>query len=135
MFASTMDEFSTNAQSRIVDHDATPSERQFAMWMHLALLGNLVAPFVILIAPLAMWLTRKEDSPFLDDHGREAVNFQISLYIYTLALTPLLAFLTCGVGFLLLPAVYVLGVIGMIMAAKAAGRGEYFRYPMTIRFL
>ncbi|MCC7388865.1 MAG: DUF4870 domain-containing protein [Phycisphaerales bacterium] len=135
MFASTMDEFSTNAQNRLVDHDASPSERQFAMWMHLALLGNLVAPIVILIAPLAMWMTRKEDSPFLDDHGREAVNFQISLLIYMLALVPLIAILTCGVGALLIPGVYVLGLIGMIMAAKAASRGEFYRYPMSIRFL
>lgn len=135
MFANTMDEFATNAQDRLVDHDATESERQYAMWMHLSLLGTIFAPFVILIAPLVMWLTRKEESPYIDDHGREALNFQISLYIYMLALVPLFALLTCGVGAVLIPGVYVLGIVGMIAAAKAANRGEYYRYPMSIRFL
>lgn len=135
MFANTMEEFATNAQDRLVDHDATDSERQYAMWIHLSLLGTIVAPFVILIVPLVMWLIRKEDSPYLDDHGREALNFQISLYAYMLALVPVVAVLTCGVGAVLIPGVYVLGIVGMVRAAKAANRGEFYRYPMTIRFL
>lgn len=143
MFASTMDEFSTNAQNRLVDHDATESERQYAMWMHLSLLGAIVVPLVILIVPLVMWLTRKDDSPYIDDHGREAVNFQISLAIYAVVL-PILAvpigLLLCGVGVVAtVPAAaflpYVLGAIGMIGAAKAASRGEFYRYPMSVRFL
>ena len=143
MFASTMDEFSTNAQNRLVDHDATESERQYAMWMHLSLLGAVVMPVVVFIVPLVMWLTRKDDSPYIDDHGREALNFQISLAIYAIAL-PILAvpigLLLCGVGIVVtVPAAaflpYVLGAIGMIGAAKSANRGEYYRYPMSIRFL
>ncbi len=135
MFAHAMNEFSTNEQNRLVDHEADVSERQFAMWMHLSLLGSIVAPFVITIVPLVMWQTRKADSPFLDDHGREAVNFHISLYLYMLAIVPFLIMLTCGIGVLLIPGIYILGIIGMIAAAKAASRGEYYRYPMTIRFL
>ncbi len=138
-----MDEFATNAQDRLVDHDSTHSERQYAMWMHLSLLGNLFAPVVIFVLPLVMWLTKKDESPFIDDHGRETVNFHITLGIYALLLPILGAIvgvLLCGVGVivtvpvaLVLP--YVLGLIGMIAASKAANRGEYYRYPMTIRFL
>ena len=135
MFANTMNEFSTNEQNRLVDHEADAGERQFAMWMHLSLLGNIVAPLVIIIVPLVMWQVRKADSPFLDDHGRETVNFHISLYLYMLAIIPVLIMLTCGVGVVLIPGIYILGVIGMIAAARAASRGEYYRYPMTIRFL
>lgn len=130
-----MNEFSTNAQNRLVDHDASESERQIAMWMHLSLLGHLVAPIIIIILPLILWLTRKDDSPFVDDHGKETLNFHITLFCYMVAIVPLLAVLTCGVGFVLFPGIYVLGIIGMICGAKAAHRGEFYRYPMTFRFL
>ena len=43
--------------------------------------------------------------------------------------------LTCGVGALLYVGIYVLGLVGMIMAVMAANRGEYFRYPATIRLI
>jgi uncharacterized Tic20 family protein len=130
-----MNEFDTNAQDRLVDHDATESERQYAMWMHLSLLGNLVAPLVIIIVPLVMWMTKKDESPFIDDHGRETLNFHISLFLYMLAIVPLLLILTCGVGAILFPGIYVLGIVGMCSASKAASRGEFYRYPMSMRFL
>lgn len=138
-----MNEFSTNAQNRLVDHEATESERSWAMWMHLSLLGHLVAPVIIFIAPLVMWLTRRDDSPFIDDHGRETVNFHITLAIYMVALPVIGAVIgaaLCGVGLIVTIPVaialpYVLGVIGMIQAASAANRGEYYRYPMTLRLL
>lgn len=138
-----MNEFSTNAQNRLVDHDATESERQLAMWMHLSLLGHLVLPLLIIILPLVLWLTRRDDSPFIDDHGKETLNFHITLILYALFLPilgALVGVLLCGVGMVVtIPASialpYVLGVIGMIAAAKAAHRGEYYRYPMTLRFL
>ncbi|RMH25124.1 MAG: DUF4870 domain-containing protein [Planctomycetota bacterium] len=64
------------------------------------------------------------------------------MIIYSVAL-PLIAgiigALTCGIGFILMvPAVagpYILGLIGMIMAAMAANRAEFYRYPMTFRFI
>lgn len=138
-----MNEFSTNAQDRLVDHEATDSERNIAMWMHLSLLGNLFAPVVIFVVPLVLWLTRREDSPFIDDHGKETLNFHITLLLYVLALPvvgAIVGALLCGVGLIVTIPVsialpYVLGVIGMIMAAKAAHRGEYYRYPMSIRFI
>lgn len=141
--ACTMNEFSTNAQNRLVDHDASHSERQVAMWMHLSLLGHLLAPLVIIIMPLILWLTQKDESPFVDDHGKETLNFHITLIIYTFvlpAIGAILGLLLCGVGIVVtLPVAialpYVLGLVGMIMAAKAAHRGEYYRYPMTLRFL
>jgi uncharacterized Tic20 family protein len=134
VFATTMSEFSTNAQNRLVDHNATPLERSYSTWMHLSLLGNLFAPIVIFVVPLAMWLTRREDSPFIDDHGKETVNFHISLAIYMLASIPL-SVVTCGLAMLLVPAAYILGIVGMIQAARAAHRGEYYRYPMTLRLV
>lgn len=138
-----MHEFSTNAQDRLVDHEADHSERQYAMWLHLSLLGHLIAPVVMFIVPLVLWLTRKDDSPFVDDHGKETLNFHITLAIYALllpAVGAIVGLLLCGVGMVFtIPAAialpYVLGIIGMIAASRAAARGEYYRYPMTIRFL
>ena len=81
-----------------------------------------------------MWLVKKDTSPFIDDHGREAVNFQLSLGIWNLILFAA-GFLTCGIAWILMLGVSILGVVGLIMAAMAANRGEYFRYPMTFRIV
>jgi uncharacterized protein len=82
-----------------------------------------------------MWIARKQDSPFIDDHGREALNFQISLILMGL-LAVVVGIALCGVGLVItIPAVALLGIIGTVMGAVAASKGEYFRYPATFRFL
>lgn len=124
-----------NAQGNAFDPDATPDERTFALMMHLTLLGHVFLWGFAIVAPLIMWQVKKDDSPFLDDHGREAVNFQITLIIYSILVIPL-GFVTCLVGFFIFPIlIYILGLIGMIKAAIAANRGEFYRYPMNIRFI
>jgi uncharacterized Tic20 family protein len=114
-----------------VDAHATEGERTYAMFTHLALIAIHFG--VPLIPTLVMWLIRREKSPFIDDHGREAMNFQISLFIYAIGCF-VLGLITCGVGMVLWIPLYVLGIGGMILAAMAANKGEYYRYPMTIRF-
>lgn len=136
-----MDEspYPINEQGRAYEPDLSSGQCTYAVLMHLSLLGYFVAPFVMFIVPLVMWLIKKDESRFIDDHGRETLNFHLTLMIYAIALpilvTPL-ALLTCGAAWgaaALVP--FVLGVIGMIAASKAANRGEYYRYPMTLRFL
>lgn len=118
-------------KGRIVDGHAQEWERTYALFTHLTLLTvHVLFPVV---PALVMWLIKRDRSPFVDDHGREAVNFQISLVLYFLLgmlLTP-----ACGVGVVVIGAAYVLGVVGMILAALAASRAEYYRYPVCIRFL
>lgn len=127
-----------NEFGRAYDPDASADERSYALWMHLALLAHLVLSLIAIIIPIIMWQVKKDESPFLDDHGREAVNFQISLVIwsigFTLASIPV-GLLTCGVGFVIALVPYVLGIVGMIQASTAANRGEFYRYPMTMRFV
>jgi uncharacterized protein len=127
----------------VVDAYATEAERTYAMWTHLAgLIGGVAAalsagislPFALL-AVLILWLIRRETSPFIDDHGREAVNFQISLVIYALILVPAAAMITCGLGLILIIPIAILAVVGTAMAASAASKGAYFRYPATIRLV
>ncbi len=123
-----------NEHGRAYDPDVTDDERTYALWMHLTGLGHIILSGLAIIAPIIMWQIKKEESPFLDDHGTEAVNFQLSLIIYSIALIPI-GILTCSAGFFLYIPLYVLALIGMIQAAQAANRGEFFRYPMTMRMI
>jgi len=123
----------TNTNGRMVDPHAQEWERTYCMFTHLSLLT--VHMLVPVLPALALWLIKRDKSPFVDDHGREAVNFQISLLLYTLIAWPLATLITCGIGAVLIIPIYLLGIIGMIVAAIAANKGEYYRYPATIRFL
>jgi len=123
-----------DGEGRVVDSQAAEWERTYSMFTHLTLLAVHFLPFPV-IAPLVMWLIKRDQSPFVDDHGREAINFQISLLIYALVVVPVAAVLTCGIGAILWLGVWALGIVGMILAAVAAHRGQYYRYPATIRFL
>ncbi len=110
---------------RYVDDTAGNDQRTYAVFNHLVGLASMLEfLFAGLIGALIMWQIKSKDSDFLDDHGREAVNFQISLLLYTVA--------SFGA---LLPVVMVLRLVGCIRGAMAANRGEYYRYPMCIRFL
>jgi hypothetical protein len=127
-----------NSMGRAYDPDATSDERTYALFMHLSLLAHIVLSIIAIAIPIVMWAVKKNESPFLDDHGREAINFQISLLIWSIIFTVLaipLAIITCGVGVIVAFVPYIVGIIGMIQASVAANRGEFYRYPMTFRFL
>jgi uncharacterized protein len=122
-----------DGDGRVVDAHAAEWERTYAMFTHLSLLTfHVLMP---VIPALVMWLIKRDRSPFIDDHGREAINFQISLVIYAVVVWPLAALITCGVGALIIIPIYILGIVGMILASIAANRGQFYRYPATIRFL
>ena len=113
---------------RLRQEALTNSDRNFAVGMHLSpLFAFAFGPAIIL--PLILWLVRKGESAFDDDHGREVVNVLLSFFLYHVV-----AILTV-IGLIALPVLYVVGIVNLIRGAVAAGRGEYFRYPMTIRFL
>ncbi len=131
--------------ARLTDSSITHEQRTYSLLTHLSLLLLLfVLPFsfalpllafalITAVVPLSMWLARRERSRFIADHGREAVNFHLSIILYwivALALTPL-----CGVGFFVMVGCYILAITGGIMACVAASRAEYFRYPMCVRFV
>lgn len=126
------DAASRAAADRYVDREASESERTYAMFTHLTSVLGLFIGLPVLAA-LVMWTIRRKDSPFLDDHGKEAVHFQLSLVIYGIALVPI-AFVTLGLGAVVGGmCVLALGIVGTVLAAQAAHRGEYYRYPMTLR--
>jgi len=103
------------------------------MLCHLLAFCGLVMPFGgNILGPLVLWLVKKEGMPFVDDQGKESLNFQISVVIYGVG-AALLSFI--GIGIVLGAALGVFWLVMVIIATVAANKGERYRYPLTIRFL
>ncbi|MBT9138869.1 MAG: hypothetical protein DDT31_01447 [Syntrophomonadaceae bacterium] len=81
---------------------------------------------------MVIWLIKKEESPLVDDQGKESLNFQISMTIYVL-ISALLTLVV--IGFVLLVGLGIFGIVMVIMASVKANKGEKFRYPLCIRFI
>lgn len=111
---------------------ATDQERTMGMLCHLLALTGFVIPFGNVLGPLIIWLVKREEMPFVDDQGKESLNFQITVTIAVLVSTAL----TClFVGFILLPIVVVAALVFVIIAGVKANQGELYRYPVNIRFI
>ena len=85
-----------------------------------------------LLGPLIVWLAKRDDSPEIDAHGKESLNFQISMLIYN---GIAVVFCLVLVGFAFLAVLWVLNAVFVIVAAIQASDGKFYRYPMTIRFI
>jgi len=109
-----------------------PQERTLGMLCHLLALCGFVIPFGNVLGPLVLWLVKKEGMPFVDDQGKESLNFQISVAIYG-AGAFLLSFI--GIGIVLGAALAVFWLVMVIIATVRANNGERYRYPLTIRLL
>lgn len=109
-----------------------PEERQFAMLCHVIAFAGFIIPFGSIIGPLIIWLIKKEQSPYVDFHGKEALNFQISILIYGLV-SAILWLVVVGIVASIAVGIFwlVMTIIGTIRATE----GQYYRYPLTIRFL
>jgi hypothetical protein len=98
----------------------------------MAMLAHLLGCFVTFIAPLVIYLVKKEESPFIREHAKEALNFQISIAIY---FTISLILVIVLIGILGLIFLGFFSVIVSIVAAIKANEGKPYRYPMCIRFI
>ncbi len=119
--------------SKEVNKDA----RMWAMICHLAGLAGIIVPVVgCIIGPLIVWQIKKEEFPFVDEQGKEAVNFQISMSLYLLISAVIwipLSFVCIGV---FIPvAISIVDLIFLLIAAVKANDGHHYRYPLTIRFI
>jgi uncharacterized Tic20 family protein len=103
-------------------------------WATLTQLSALVMFLGIpaVIGPLVVWLIKRDDDPFIDYSGKEALNFNISFLIYGVVAAFLIILL---IGLILLPIVFVVWLVLVIVAAVKTSNGEYYRYPLTIRFV
>ena len=112
-------------------------ERQWAMFAHLSAIVAAVVGLSFL-GPLVIWLIKKDTMPFVDDQGKEALNFNIMLLI-VFAILWALTFVTFGIGILLTgPLMFIIGVAALvlvIMAGIKANEGVAYRYPFSLRLI
>ena len=142
---------------RIVVETTSASERQWAAMAHiaalvLALLTTWFAGFAGMLGAGAIYLMKRDASPFVAEHAREAFNFNVSMFIYALVAIAIgialgvFSVLTLGLGLLLaapaglvllllVAAVAVLWLVCSVLAAVKAWNGESYRYPLTLRLL
>ena len=100
--------------------------------MHLSVLAGYAVPIAGIVVPIAIWQMKKDSLPNIDAHGKNAVNWIISLILY-LVVSAILAIVVIGVP--LLFALAVVAVVFPIVAAIKANNGEVWKYPMSISFL
>ena len=110
---------------------AVPTEsRNLGTLAHLSAFVTFVG-IPSFLGPLAVWLFKRDD-PYVEAQAKEALNFNLSFLLYGFVATVSIILL---VGLLALPAVLVTWFVLVIVASMAAGRGEAYRYPLTIRFV
>ena len=106
---------------------------------HLSALAGLLIPLGNVIGPLVIWLMKRQEFPSVDAHGKEALNFQISVVIYLLGAgaVAMVGMFFC-VGLLLVPVLLVVPIVPTvytIIAAIKANEGVAYRYPLTLRMV
>ena len=107
--------------------------RTWSVLCHASALLGLFFHFLgHLGGPLIVWLMKRGDSPEIDAHGKESLNFQISMLIYD-AVAAILCVVLIGIPILI--ALWVLNTVLVIIASVKASEGKFYRYPITIRFI
>ena len=103
------------------------------MLCHATALAGFFVPWAgHILGPLIVWLAKRGDSPEIDVHGKESLNFQISMLIYSLIAGVLCLVL---IGFVLLGILHILNLVIVIIASIQAGEGKLYRYPISIRLI
>lgn len=124
----------------------TKDERNWAMFAHLsAIAAGLIFSFTTIpafgfVGPLVIWLMKRDESPFVADQAKEALNFNISIGIVLFAMWVLAMLLiwTIVVPFIMFPLMAIVGLIALVLvivAAIKASNGEVYRYPFTLRLI
>jgi uncharacterized Tic20 family protein len=110
----------------------TQSERDWSMFCHLSAFAGYFFPFGGIIGPLICWISRKDESEWVDSNGKASLNFQLSVLLYSILLIPL-CFIVVGIP--LLMALFLLEFICIIMASIRSAKGEVYKYPISIPFI
>ena len=114
---------------RIVDN---PDERMWGMFCHLSALAGTIIPFGNIIGPLVIYSLKRQEYDFVDDQGKEALNFQITMSILMI-ISGILIFVLIGIA--LLAIVGLFSIVFTVVGALKANQGEFYRYPFNIRFV
>ena len=108
-------------------------DNQLIVITHLSQLITLVIGFGSLLLPLVFWLTQKDKVYQMDAHGKNIINFQLSLIVYCIICVPLI--LLFGLGLLGLMVLGLVAVVFPIVNAIKASKGEIPTYPFTFNFI
>ena len=113
--------------------------RMWNMWCHLSALAGFVIPFGNVLGPLLVWQIKKNEFPSVVEHGKAALNFQLTVLIVLLPITVLMLLLIAFcIGFLLIPVGGILWLAGLVFAVIAgikANNGEAYRYPWSLTLI
>jgi len=107
-------------------------EKQWALFAHLSALIGYIIPFGSIIGPLIIWQVKKNEMPFVDDQGKEALNFQITMAIAAIICIVLMLVV---IGLLLIWIVGAVDLIFIVVAAISANNGQAYRYPFNLRLV
>ena len=108
------------------------TERNWSMLCHLSAFAGFFFPFGGIIGPLICWLTRRDESSWVNLNGKASLNFQLSMLLYMVLVIPL-CFILIGIPIIIF--LGLLKVICIILASVKAPKGELFRYPLVIPFI
>jgi len=116
---------------RIIDN---PDERTWGMLCHLSALAGYIIPipFMNIIAPLIVYNVKRQEFDFVEDQGKESLNFQITMTL-AMIVAGILALLL--IGFLLIGLIALFSLIFTIIGAVKASQGEFYRYPFSYQFI
>lgn len=113
--------------------------RMWNMWCHLSALAGFVIPFGNVLGPLLVWQIKKNEFPSVVEHGKAALNFQLTVLIVLLPITVLMLLLIAFcIGFLLIPVGVIIWLAGLVFAVIAgikANNGEAYRYPWSLTLI
>ena len=116
--------------------ETSTSSRDVRTWnvlCHATALAGFFVPWAgHILGPLIVWLAKRNDSPEIDENGKESLNFQISMLIYNVIAGVLCLVL---IGFIILAVLHILNLVLVIVASIQASEGKLYRYPMTIRLI
>ena len=121
---------STGTSSNVGQRDKDINQQ--AMFIQLSAFAGYIIPLGSLIVPLILWQVWKQKDPYIDEMGREAVNFQLSMLLYYIICFVLFFVL---IGMLLIFAAVIFHITFIIIGAVQTSRGANYRYPMIIRFI
>lgn len=113
-------------------YEPDSKERSMGMLAHLAGYAGLAFPFGSVLGPFLVYILKREESAYIEDQAREALNFQLTM---TLAFLVSIALMFILVGFVTILVVGVWWLVGTAIGATKANAGEWYRYPATIRFV
>jgi len=119
-------------QEPVVSSDISQDAKMWAMFAHISAVAGFIIPFGNIIGPLLIWILKKEEFPFVNDQGKESLNFQISITIYVL-ISIILIFVLIGIPILIIVGLFAL--IMVIIAAINSYDGKAYRSPLTIRLI